>query len=185
LADIGTLDSWFFALVSALWLMLPAYVPNSAAAVLGGGRPIDGGRSWKDGRRLLGDGKTWRGLAGGVLAGIAVGGAGMWLQALAGWQLPSHTAVTVCTFAAGALLGDLAKSFLKRRLGKAKGDAWPVADQYDLVAGALLLTALLAPSWLFSTITLPIFIWILIATPILHRITNIAGHRMGVKEVPW
>ena len=165
--------------------MLPAYVPNSAAALLGGGWPIDGGRNWKDGRRLLGDGKTWRGLIGGVLAGITVGVVGIWVQTFAGWQLPAHTAVTVCTFAAGALLGDLAKSFFKRRLGKGQGDAWPVADQYDLVAGAFLLTALLAPSWLLGTITLPILFWILVATPVLHRITNIAGHRMGVKRVPW
>jgi CDP-2,3-bis-(O-geranylgeranyl)-sn-glycerol synthase len=165
--------------------MLPAYVPNSAAAVLGGGRPIDRGRNWRDGRRLLGDGKTWRGLAGGILAGIAVGAIGIWVQALAGWQIPSHIPVTVCTFAAGALLGDLVKSFAKRRLGKAPGDPWPVADQYDLVAGALLLTALLAPSWLLSTITPPILLWILVATPVLHRVTNIAGHRLGVKRVPW
>lgn len=165
--------------------MLPAYVPNSAAALLGGGSAIDGGRNWKDGRRILGDGKTWRGLTGGVLAGIAVGGIGMWAQAIAGWQIPSHTGVTVCTFAAGALLGDLAKSFVKRRLGKGQGDSWPVADQYDLVAGAFLLTALLAPSWLLSTITLPILLWILVVTPLLHRVTNIAGHRLGVKRVPW
>jgi CDP-2,3-bis-(O-geranylgeranyl)-sn-glycerol synthase len=178
-------DSWLYALVSALWLMLPAYVPNSAAALLGGGRPIDGGRNWKDGRRILGGGKTWRGLIGGVLAGIAVGAIGIWAQTVAGWQIPSHTGVTVCTFAAGALMGDLAKSFVKRRLGKGQGDPWPVADQYDLVAGAFLLTALLAPSWLLQTITLPILLWILVVTPLLHRVTNIAGHRLGVKRVPW
>jgi CDP-2,3-bis-(O-geranylgeranyl)-sn-glycerol synthase len=180
-----TIDTWFFALVSAVWIMLPAYVPNSAAALLGGGLPIDGGRTWGDGRRIFGDGKTWRGLAGGVLAGIAVGWAGIWVQALAGWQIAAHTPVTVCTFAAGALLGDLAKSFLKRRLGKDQGAPWPVADQYDLVAGAFILTALLAPGWLLATITLPILLWILVITPVLHRLTNIAGHRLGVKQVPW
>ena len=181
----STIDSWFFALVSAVWIMLPAYVPNSAAATLGGGSPIDGGRTWRDGRRILGDGKTVRGFVLGVLAGIAVGGAGIWAQSLAGWQVPAHTWVTVCTFATGALLGDLAKSFLKRRIGKAPGDPWPVADQYDLVAGALLLTAVFASGWLLSTITLPILFWILVITPVLHRVMNIAGHRMGVKRVPW
>jgi CDP-2,3-bis-(O-geranylgeranyl)-sn-glycerol synthase len=180
-----TIDTWFLALVSAVWLMLPAYVPNSAAATLGGGRPIDGGRSWRDGRRVFGEGKTWRGLIGGVLAGVAVGGAGIWIQAVAGWPIPSHTPLTVCTFAAGALLGDLGKSFLKRRIGRGQGDPWPVADQYDLVIGAFLLTALLASSWLLSTITLPILLWILVITPVLHRVTNIAGHRLGVKRVPW
>jgi CDP-2,3-bis-(O-geranylgeranyl)-sn-glycerol synthase len=189
LADIGTLDSWFFALVSALWIMIPAYVPNPAAVIFGGGPPIDGGTSWKDGRRILGDGKTVRGFILGVLAGIAVGWAGVWAQAAAGGSLPfplaSHTLLTVCTFAVGALLGDLIKSFVKRRIGKAPGEPWPVADQYDLVIGAFLLTALLAPSWLLSTITPPILLWILVVTPVLHRATNIVGHRLGVKRVPW
>ena len=74
---------------------------------------------------------------------------------------------------------------MKRRLGKGSGEPWPVADQYDLVMGALLLTTLLAPGWLLQTVTLPIFLWILIATPVLHRATNIAGHLLGVKRVPW
>jgi CDP-2,3-bis-(O-geranylgeranyl)-sn-glycerol synthase len=190
LAEILNIDAWFSALVSALWIMLPAYVPNPAAVVFGGGPPIDGGVIWRDGRRLLGEGKTVRGFVLGVLAGVAVGGAELWVQTLAGWTfswffLPLHTAVTVCTFALGALLGDLAKSFIKRRIGKGQGDPWPVADQYDLVAGAFLLTALLAPGWLLRNISLPVLAWIIVLTPFLHRVTNIAGHRLGVKRVPW
>ena len=190
LADILNTDSWFFPLVAALWIMLPAYVPNPAAVILGGGAPIDGGASWSDGRRLFGDGKTIRGFVLGVLAGVAVGGVEIWVQTLAGWTLswyflPLHTLLTVTTFAVGALLGDLAKSFVKRRIGKGQGDPWPIADQYDLVAGAVLLTALLAPWWLLQNISLPVLIWILVLTPVLHRVTNIAGHRLGVKRVPW
>ena len=190
LADILNTDYWFFALVSALWIMLPAYIPNPAAVIFGGGTPIDGGRTLSDGRRVFGEGKTVRGFALGVLAGVAVGGAELYGQSLAtlapGWQfLPLHTALTVCTFAVGALFGDLAKSFVKRRIGKEQGERWPVADQYDLVVGAFLLTALLAPSWLIANLTLPVIVWILVLTPILHRLTNIAGHRLGVKGVPW
>jgi CDP-2,3-bis-(O-geranylgeranyl)-sn-glycerol synthase len=170
--------------------MLPAYVPNPAAVIFGGGQPIDEGATWRDGRRLFGDGKTVRGFFLGVLSGIAVGVVELWLQVPAGltpgWSfLPLHTTVTICTFAAGALLGDLAKSFIKRRIGKKQGEPWPVADQYDLVAGAFLLTALTSPGWLIGTITLPIIAWILVLTPFLHRITNIAGHRLGVTRVPW
>ncbi|HET7324878.1 MAG TPA: CDP-archaeol synthase, partial [Halococcus sp.] len=57
--------------VVALWAMLPAYVPNNAAVVFGGDRPIDGGRTW-DESRVLGDGKTWRGTIGGTLAGAVL-----------------------------------------------------------------------------------------------------------------
>jgi len=180
---------WILALVSALWIMLPAYLPNSVAALSGGGPPIDRGAVWRDGRRIFGDGKTVRGFIAGSLAGIAAGGIEILVQTSSGRAflsfLPLPTAVTVCCFAVGALLGDLGKSFFKRRLGKGQGERWPVADQYDLVAGAFLLTALLAPSWLLANVTLPVLAWILVLTPLLHRITNIAGHRLGVKEVPW
>ncbi|HVP25182.1 MAG TPA: CDP-2,3-bis-(O-geranylgeranyl)-sn-glycerol synthase [Methanomicrobiales archaeon] len=170
--------------------MLPAYVPNPAAVVFGGGPPIDGGRTWKDGRRVFGEGKTIRGFALGVLAGIAVGGVELWVQTLPGWSpawdfLPLQTPATVCALALGALLGDLAKSFVKRRLGKGQGAKWAIADQYDLVAGAFLLTYVVAPGWMLENITLPVLFWILVLTPILHRVTNIAGHRLGVKRVPW
>ena len=62
---------WVIALFAALWAMLPAYVPNSAAAVFGGGTPIDFGKTCGDGRRIFGDGKTHRGFFGGVLCGGA------------------------------------------------------------------------------------------------------------------
>ena len=50
---------------SAIWVMLPAYLPNNIAALTGGGMPVDLGKNWSDGKRILGDGKTIRGFAGG------------------------------------------------------------------------------------------------------------------------
>jgi CDP-2,3-bis-(O-geranylgeranyl)-sn-glycerol synthase len=169
-----------------MWIMLPAYVPNPAAVILGGGRPIDGGRLHADGNRLLGDGKTVRGLLLGILAGVLVGG----VQLLAQTQalpafLPRHTLLTVFLMATGALAGDLVKSYFKRRKGIPQGRKWPVADQYDLVAGALLLTLIATPLWVLSNLTIPIFLWILVLTPLLHRAFNLLGHSMGVKDVPW
>ena len=38
--------------VQALWIILPAYVANASAVIVGGGKPIDGGRTWRDGKRL-------------------------------------------------------------------------------------------------------------------------------------
>src|SRR3970040_1033567 len=57
----------------AFWFLLPAYAANPVAVVFGGGTPIDFGRSLRDGHRVLGDGKTWRGLAGGVASGLLLG----------------------------------------------------------------------------------------------------------------
>ncbi|MCQ8893814.1 MAG: CDP-2,3-bis-(O-geranylgeranyl)-sn-glycerol synthase [Methanolinea sp.] len=166
--------------------MLPAYVPNSVAACSGGGRPIDGGRNFSDGRRLLGDGKTYRGFICGVAGGMGVGFVQVWLQGVLPLGfLPSQTILSVVLLSVGALLGDIAKSFFKRRLGKASGESWPVADQYDFVAGSFLLLALFDPGWLVGAVTLPVLFWILLLTPLLHKVANLIGFYTGVKDVPW
>jgi CDP-2,3-bis-(O-geranylgeranyl)-sn-glycerol synthase len=166
--------------------MLPAYVPNPVAALLGGGTPIDLRKNYSDGNRIFGEGKTYRGLFYGILAGILTGLFLIWIDnrfPLA--SLPQHTLLSVTLLATGALLGDLVKSFFKRRFGKERGTKWPVADQYDLVAGAFLLLLIGDPAWLFATVTLPVFLTVLIITPGLHRATNIIGYMFRIKEVPW
>ena len=183
---IISIDFFIIPLLAAVWIMLPAYIPNPTAALFGGGTPIDFGRNYSDGRRIFGDGKTFRGLFFGVLAGIITGILLIWLSgtfALA--FLPQHTLTSVSLLAIGALSGDLGKSFLKRRMGKVRGEQWPVADQLDLVAGAFILMLLFDAGWLFTWVTLPVLIIILILTIVLHRAVNIIGYILGVKEVPW
>lgn len=183
---IISIDQFLIALLSALWIMLPAYVPNSAAALFGGGMPIDGGRTHRDGRRILGDGKTWRGFVLGVATGIVIGILQIWVRQLMGWEvLPALTVQVVVLLATGALLGDLVKSYFKRRLGRERGAPWPVADQYDLVAGAFAMVLVFDYPWFVSTMTLPILVIILIITPILHKTVNVIGYLIRVKEVPW
>jgi CDP-2,3-bis-(O-geranylgeranyl)-sn-glycerol synthase len=187
-------------LAQAVWLMLPAYVANMSAVKLGGGTPMDFGKVLKDGRRVFGPGKTWRGFALGGLAGVL---AGALLHAIA----PSAPAgltdfgqgaawlPAVAGLAWGALLGDAAKSFVKRRVGKARGEAWLGPDQLDFVLGAWLLGLLLAQAGvaaglaarnaLLDALTLPVAAVVLLVTPALHLGTNWLGHRFGHKEVPW
>ena len=169
--------------VFALWVMIPAYVPNSAAAVFGGGRPIDGGRNWRDGRRMLGDGKTWRGLSGGVLSGIFIGMLQVMAESYLGISLLTPSVVVCLAFC--ALLGVMVKIFVKRRINLPRGEEWLIADQYDLVVGAFALLLLFNTAWVFATITPVILIGILILTPLLHRGANIIGYLIGVKDVPW
>jgi len=134
---IISIDFFIIALFSAIWIMLPAYVPNPVAALCGGGTPIDLGRNFSDGRRLFGDGKTYRGLVAGILAGVIIGLLQIQAQTFFNLtNLPAHTLLSVSLLAVGALLGDLCKSFFKRRFGKERGSKWPLADQYDLVVGA-------------------------------------------------
>jgi len=178
-------------LAVAVWAMLPAYVPNNAAVLAGGGPPIDGGRTL-GGNRLLGDGKTWRGAAGGLLAGAALA---LVLNRLAPTvesvgvlvpgTLPRFPLAAVLALPAGALAGDIAASFLKRRLDRERGAPVPGLDQLDFVVGALVVTALAAPGWFLAVFTLPVVVVVLVLTPLLHLGTNAAAYRLGLKDEPY
>jgi len=181
-------------LVTALWLMLPAYIPNSSAAVFGGGRPLDGGKTLKDGRRILGDGKTYRGLIAGTLCGMLLGLLQMYYMSrqdtIFGVTLPSFgelpgALVVIFTLAFGALIGDLSMSFVKRRLGLKRGAPLPVVDQLDFVLGAWVLTYLVSPGWFTASFTFYVALAVIIVTPLLHVSTNIVGYLIGVKKEPW
>jgi CDP-2,3-bis-(O-geranylgeranyl)-sn-glycerol synthase len=178
----------FEAVVTALWAMLPAYVPNNAAVLAGGGRPIDGGRTL-GGRRLLGDGKTWQGTAAGTLAGVALAlvlnlVAGD-VSDLLGVGVPEFPLLAAVGLALGAMCGDIGASFLKRRTGRERGAPFPGVDQLDFVVGALALAALLDWAWFSATFSLPVLAVVLVATPVLHVVTNAIAYALGLKDEPW
>lgn len=181
----------------AVWLMLPAYVANPAAQLTGGGTLMDFGRSGRDGERFLGDGKTWRGLLGGVLGSLVVGG----LQVAAAASVDDPAALptfdpaggpagpasflVIVSLACGALLGDAVKSYAKRRIHLRRGESLPVADQYDFVLGAWILTLLLFPRWFAVNFRPEAIVVVLLITFFLHRGTSLLGYRMGLKAEPW
>jgi len=177
--------------VVAFWTMLPAYVPNNAAVLGGGGRPIDGGRTWRDGTRLLGDGKTWRGTAVGVLAGALLAGALDLLAPSVGSALGLGVALTrfplvpALALPCGAMLGDVVASFLKRRTGRERGAPFPLVDQLDFVVGALVLAGVFSPGWAGATFTLPVLVVVFVLTPVLHVGTNVGAYLAGLKDEPY
>ncbi len=63
---------WIVLLIFSLLLIVPAYISNASMVITGGGKPIDGGRNFRDGRRILGDHKTWNGLKGPLYIGIPI-----------------------------------------------------------------------------------------------------------------
>ncbi|WP_254863807.1 CDP-2,3-bis-(O-geranylgeranyl)-sn-glycerol synthase [Halovivax gelatinilyticus] len=178
----------FTTIVVAFWLMLPAYVPNNAAVLAGGGRPIDGGRTW-NGKRVLGDGKTWRG----TLVGTAVGAAlALVLNAVAGdvgpavgVDLPTFPVAVVVALPFGAMCGDIAASFLKRRTGRRRGAPFPVVDQLDFVVLALAFAFVAAPTWFSEQFTLGVLAVVFVLTPILHVGTNAIAYALGLKDEPY
>lgn len=172
-------------ILQALWFILPAYFANSSPVIgykLFGkyNYPIDFGKKLKDGKRILGDGKTWNGLAFGVVVAILVG----WLQSLAqatynlsGFLPMSFQLAFLLGF--GALFGDLIKSFFKRRRGFERGKSWFPFDQIDFILGAFLFSLILVPfNWKYLII-------LLIITPAIHWATNFIGFKLKFKKEPY
>jgi len=182
------------AIPQAFWFFLPAFLANPMAVVFGGGTPIDFGRRLAGGERIFGDGKTWRGLVGGTLSGAVLG----LLLPLpfnviapdSSWSFgsPATAFGASAVLALGALLGDLAGAFVKRRLHLPRGAKATGLDQFDFVIGALFLS-LAVPSWslprFFSGDALLGLLAIIVITPALHRAVNLIGYRMGKKHEPW
>jgi len=160
-------------IVGLLAFILPAYVANSTPVIFGGGTPMDfGGKSW-DGKRCLGNGKTWRGFA----AGLAFGA----LTGIAEARLLGDPAYVPLGFllAFGALSGDTFGSFFKRRLGMDRGHPTFIVDQMPFLAVALLMASpLYFPSWDMVAL-------LAVATYFLHASTNLIANKVGLKKVPW
>jgi CDP-2,3-bis-(O-geranylgeranyl)-sn-glycerol synthase len=175
-------------LITAIWLMLPAYLPNNFAALFGGGTPLDFGRNFWDGKRIFGNGKTFRGTAAGISFGFLTGMIQNYFAP--GWGLPgfgegSQLILVLLGLSFGAMLGDLVASFFKRRLGLERGAALFLVDQLDFVFGCWGLLIIISPGWFLENFTSPVIITVLIATPVLHRFTNVIGYSIGAKREPW
>ncbi|MEW6070308.1 MAG: CDP-2,3-bis-(O-geranylgeranyl)-sn-glycerol synthase [Candidatus Thermoplasmatota archaeon] len=182
--------------LQSFWLMLPCYVSNSSAVLVGGGKPVDFGRNFFDNKRIFGDGKTWLGLIGGIVIGMGVGSAQIISLSIAKiynyhsdfipeFGSNSNFIVVLFCLCFGAMFGDLLKSFVKRRLGIERGKKLIILDQLDFVLGAWLFLTIFARNWFFSYFHLPHIIFILLVTPLLHRVVNIIGYKLGKKKVPW
>ncbi len=182
------------AIANGVWLTLPSLVPNSGAVLFGGGTPIDFGRTWR-GKRILGDGKTWRGFIGGTLLGILVGLAQLYAASFYDsvnyfgfGPYPSCVGIVIL-LAVGSLLGDMGGSFIKRRLDIGRGRKAPLLDQYTFLIGSFLLVLLFNPDWFIAHFiegeNILALITIIVVTPILHRTVNIIGYKVGKKQVPW
>ena len=85
----------------------------------------------------------------------------------------------------GALVGDMVESFLKRRLGRRRGEPWPVADQIDFLLGALLFSFIISREWFMSNFTPYRILFLLIFTPLIHLATNLLAYVLKLKKVPW
>ncbi len=174
-----------------IFFYLPAYVANMMPVLLDRAGllkslavPVDALFGKKE---IFGPHKTWRGIIGGIAGGILTGFLQAWL--FTGFHDSSNTGMWIgglvlfliwgALLGLGALLGDLAKSFFKRRLGIKPGGVFFPFDQLDFIIGAMLLGSLLRPLLWREILVL------LIITPLLHFYSNLIVYKLGWKKVWW
>jgi len=151
-------------ILATIYFFLPAGVANMTPVLLtkifGEGAPVS--------ERLFGAHKSWRGL----IAGTAAGTLFFVLQ-----RQPIPLAAGFL-MSAGALCGDLLKSFLKRRRHLPPGATWFPFDQIDYIAGAIAATAIVVP------LSLRQIAIALVAFFVLHLIISAAGWLVRLKAHP-
>jgi CDP-2,3-bis-(O-geranylgeranyl)-sn-glycerol synthase len=193
-------------IIQSFWIIIPAYVANASALLVGGRTPIDFGKTYKDGRRILGDGKTWNGLITGgfigVTAGFAIATAAPYInQILADNELGFLTVTNfegfpymiplILSITYGALLGDIIESFFKRRRGIERGKDWIPFDQIDFILGVLgssllmstilYLSGALPHNWFFENLGPAHIIFLLVITPFIHLFSNFVHRKTRTK----
>ncbi len=192
-------------ILQSLWLILPAYIANGCAALLGGGIPIDFGKNYKDGKRIFGDGKTWRGLILGILFGM-IGGFSLSIVAKiitpTDYNFISFEKLDITGFpimipiifsiSFGALFGDIVESFFKRRFSIERGKDWIPFDQVDFILGVLFLVFIVSSllqaakltegNWFFNTFSVWHIVFLLFVTPFFHVLGNFLNNKRRVSK---
>lgn len=171
----------FTLILSSLYLFLPAYFANmcpvfASRLKLPFGKPIS--------EKLFGSHKTYRGFLAGFIGALII----LIIQKtifdlgfLHSISLLDYKLLNLLPYALamgiGALIGDVGKSFVKRRLKIAPGEAFIPFDQIDFIIAS---TVFLMPIYIMP---LKIFIIALLITPILHLMANIVAYKLKLKEV--
>jgi CDP-2,3-bis-(O-geranylgeranyl)-sn-glycerol synthase len=177
-------------ILETLWFYLPASTATMAPVIVHRlnlfpslFKPIDGGLTWK-GIRLFGDHKTVRGTLAGFIAALLTG----WVQyelseqpfftdiSLLNYSTIKFSIAQAAILGVGALLGDILKSFFKRRVRIAPGAGLPVFDQIDYIIGASL------AALYFNVITISHVALAVIILGFGSHLTSVIGVRLHIKE---
>ena len=158
-------------------------------------KPIDNNLKLKDGKRLFGDNKTWKGLIGYIILNsvFAILFGFIWkltkLEHLNYFYINHHNTIPY-NLLIGALLGlfyalfELPNSFIKRRIGIEEGKTtkgffkifFVFLDQADSIFGMALVV------WMFYPIGIWIYLLFVIIGAITHIVLNILLYLFHVRK---
>jgi len=175
--EMQQLNMIVMEILKSLYYILPAYCANGAPVIFGGGKPLDFGKKFLDGKPIFGSHKTIRGFISGLAIGTFVGLIQWVFGASVGYlkvDVPLGFALSL-----GAMTGDLLGSFIKRRLNLKPGASLPIIDQMSFVVVALAFGYLIEPPTPTEVII------ILLLTGLLHLLTNKIAYHLRIKRTPW
>ena len=171
-------------LLKTIWLIIPAGFANIAPVLFRSinflSYPIDFKSTYK-GKVILGENKTFRGFFFGILFAIIA----IKIQVM---LYPYAEEISVIDYGGeniykigfllgfGALIGDVTKSFFKRRIGIKPGDSWIPFDQIDWIIGSLLMLQICIPlQTIYITTSIVLF-------GLLHPIFNFISYKFGFQK---
>lgn len=167
-------------ILGSLYFFLPAYFANMAPVLFRGlpfgSKPIN--------EKLFGKNKTWRGLIIAPVTGVLIFSLQKYLYAqgftaLALIDYADFSLLLGLLLGGGAILGDLAKSYFKRKRKIEPGKPWLGWDQLDFVIGGLLF------SFFFYVPKIEVIVILLIASPFLHIAVNYIGNLLGISKAKF
>jgi len=174
-----------FALIYPLIFFSPAYVANSSplfiSSIIRNLHPLDFGKIFIDGNRILGDGKTIEGTSFGLLLGLIYFCILKLVNDFLGITYLYYGYLDGIPIVVGALLGDIFGSFLKRRLNIKQGEMLPIFDQLGFLVFALFIYSI----FFDIPLSLDAIIYVLFVTFFTHILTNLGAYIFNIKDKPY
>ena len=163
--------------LKSLYFFLPAYLANMAPILFRwipfGSKPVS--------VKFFGENKTWRGLlvgaiSGGIIFSIQKLIHSFGFQQLALIDYHDFSIGLGFLMGFGALLGDLVKSYYKRKANIPPGKPWIPFDQIDFVVGGLIL------GFFIYVPPAEVALVLLVVSPILHVLVNYIGYLLKINK---
>ena len=170
---------WTLFILRVSLMAIPLYLCNGFALIFGGKTPIDLGKNFFDKRRILGRGKSFKGTASGLFFAFL----GVLTLSIV---FPETSGIIGANYffygillAVGAVLGDFAGSFAKRRFNVPRGKSIFLLDQLDFIIGGFAVGMILIVPSAIEVVFLSAF------TLLMHVISNRIAYVGKMKKVPW
>lgn len=169
--------------LSVIWFLMPSFFANMAPVFA---NRIFGKKGNPINKKIFGENKTYRGLISGVILSIII----IYVQYLL-YPVNTFKAISILNYGSinliiygflfgfGSMIGDLIKSFFKRRLGIKPGSMFMPFDQIDYILGTFLfLSIVYFPGWV-------VFCWSLLISFLGNILVNLIAYYVKLRDTKF